>query len=143
MALTLADVGAVQILTSYLKKTQPAGGNDLTVKLFVNNITPTDADIAATYTEAAGGGYAAKILTAANWVTSVFSNIAQAAYVPQLTWTFTGALTANATIYGYYVVDADGVLIFAEKALTPFIPANNGDTLIFNPVIQLSKGTPT
>jgi hypothetical protein len=67
MALTLLDVGADQILKSYFNKTQPAGGNNLTLKLFTNNVTPSDAHTASNYTEASGGGYAAKTLTAGSF----------------------------------------------------------------------------
>lgn len=142
MALVLTDTGAIQILTKYFQNTLPAGGNNLTLKLFVNNITPGDTDTAGTYTEAAGGGYAVKTLTAANFSISAVSNIIQAAYTAQ-TFTFTGALTTNPTIYGYFVVDADGVLIYAEKASAAYTPANNGDAFTMTPVFQLSKGTPT
>lgn len=143
MSIVLSDAGAIQILTKYFKNIAPTNGNNYTLKLFTNNnITPVDSDTASTYTEADGGGYAAKTLTAASFTISTSAGIAQAAYAQQ-TFTFTGALTANATIYGYYVVDDDGALIYAEKASSSFTPTNNGDQYLITPVFQLSKGTPT
>ena len=137
MAIVLADVGAAKILTDYFI----TSGVNLTLKLFVTNVTPADTDVAGTYTVAVGGGYADKVLAAASWVQSSIGSIEQVAYAAQ-TFTFTGALTTNTTIYGYYVLDAAGVLIYAEAG-TPFTPANNGDTYTVTPKFQLSKGTPT
>jgi hypothetical protein len=137
MAIVLADVGAAKVLTDYFI-TQ---GTVLTLKLFATNTTPADTDVAGTYTVAAGGGYSDKALLAANWTESNVGGIEQVAYADQV-FTFTGALTTNGTIYGYYVVDAAGVLIYAEAG-TPFTPANNGDTYTVKPKFQFSKGTPT
>ncbi|HLC17492.1 MAG TPA: hypothetical protein VJM57_00565 [Thermodesulfobacteriota bacterium] len=142
MALTLMDIGADEILKTYFNNARPAGGNNLTIKLFTNNVTPADTDTAGTYTEATGGGYAAKTITNGSWTVTVGNDPSDAAYAQQ-TWTFTGALTTNPTIYGYYVVDADGTLLWAEKLAASFTPANNGDELKITPKFQLSKGTPS
>lgn len=142
MAMTVQDVGAEAGLKAQFNNTRAAGGNNLTLKLFVTDVTPADTDTAATYTEAVGGGYAAKTLTMGSWTVSIVSNIAQAAYAEQ-TWTFTGALTTNLTIYGYYVVDADNTIIFSEKLAATFTPSQNGDILRVTPVYKRSKGTPT
>lgn len=142
MALVLSDVGAAVILNKFFKDVAPTGGVNLTLKLFTSNTTPADTDTAATYTEAAGGGYAAKTLTAANWTVAQVSGIATASYAQQ-EFTFTGALTDSVSIYGYFVVDADGVLVYAERAAAAYTPANNGDKYNVTPEFQLSKGTPT
>jgi hypothetical protein len=143
MALVQLDAGARQIIKSYFKKVQPSGGNNLTLKLFCNNLTPVDTNVAGDFTEASGGGYSPITLLAANWTDSEVGGISQAAYAQQ-TFGFTGALTTNPTIYGAYIVDADGVAIFAERAPGGvFTPANNGDTYKVTPVWQLSNGTPT
>lgn len=138
MALVLADVGADAILGTYFNSS-PSLGN-LTLKLFATNVTPVDTHTAGSYTEAAGGGYASKTLTNGSWTLTTGNDPSDVVYAAQ-TFTFTGALTTNATIYGYYVVDAAGTLIFAE-AVTSFTPANNGDNLAITPKFQLSKGTP-
>jgi len=141
MALTLADIGADTILNAFFNNVWPAAGKDLTLKLFTNNITPADTDTAATYTEAAGGGYVAKTLTNGSWTVATANDPSDAVYALQA-FVFTGALTAGATIYGYYVVDADGVLLYAEKAASTFTPATSGDTYNVTPKFQASKGTP-
>jgi len=142
MAFVLADVGASALLRYAFNNTRAGGGNNLTLKLFATNVTPTESSTAASFTAAAGGGYADKTLTMGSWTVSNVGGIDQAAYAIQ-TWTFTGALTTNPAIYGYYLVDADNVLIGAETLVAPFTPANNGDQQTVTPVFQLSKGTPT
>ena len=139
MALVTADVGAVTQLDRALND---AAVTNLTLKLFVNDKTPADTDIATDYTVAVGGGYVDKTLTAGSWVCSIATNIAQAAYAQQ-EWVFTGPLTTNLTIYGYYIVDGSAVLQWAERLDTPFTPNINGDTLRVTPIYKLSKGTPT
>jgi hypothetical protein len=146
MALVLSDLGADQILKSYFNKSQPVGGNNLTLKLYTTNITPNPngGDTAAAYNaaEAAGPGYAAITLTAGSWTVTPANDPSDAVYAQQ-TFTFTGPLTSTAKdIYGYYVVDADGILIWAEKASGPFTPANNGDTYKITPKFQMSWGVP-
>lgn len=141
MALTLFDIGADAILKRYFNSTTPAGGNNLTIRLFTNNLTPLDTHTAASFTEAAGGGYSAITVTNGSWVVTVGNDPSDATYAQQ-TWTFTGALTTNPTIYGYTVEDADGVAIWGELFGTPFTPANNGDTLDIDPKFEASKGTP-
>lgn len=141
MAIQLADSGAAAILKAYFNNVWPAGGKNLTLKLFATNVTPSDTSTAGSFTEAAGGGYAAKTLTNGSWTESNVSGIEQVAYAVQ-TFTFTGALTTNPTVYGYYIVDADGNLVYAE-AQSAFTPANNGDQITITPTFQASKGTPT
>lgn len=139
--MVLMSEGAVQIANSYFKKTNPAAGNDLTLKLFVNDITPADDDVIGGYTEASGGGYSAKTLTASSFTVSTADGIVQASYARQ-SFVFTGALDTNSAIRGAYVVDADDVLICAEKAPAEYSPDDGGDIYAVDVVIQIG-GTPT
>ena len=141
MALTLVDIGADAILKKYFNDTDPTGGQNLTLKLFTSNTTPADTDTQATYTEATGGGYVVKTLTSGSWTVTVGNDPSDAVYAQQ-TWTFTGALTGSASIYGYYVVNADNILIWAERLGATFTPTSNGDQLLITPKFQMSKGTP-
>jgi hypothetical protein len=140
MALVLADVGADLILNTFFNATAQ---QNLKLKLFATDVTPADTDTHATYTEASGGGYAAKTLTNASWTVSSANDPSDAVYAEQ-TFTFTGALTTNGTIYGYYVTNNAGdCLVYAERFASSFTPANNGDQLKLTPKFQLSKGTPS
>jgi len=117
MSLIVPDVAEVDALTKILTP-------DLTIKLYGNNYVPTGISLAANFTEIAGGGYASKPLTFANWVITS-GTPSQGAY-PIQTWTFTGAINAPATIYGYYVVrNSDNLLMWAERfpaGSIPFVP---------------------
>lgn len=142
MALVLTDVGAVALLDIIFNDTRATAGDNITMKLFVNDVTPARSGVS--YTEAVGGGYVDIDLTiaAASWTTA--DNSPPDAIYAQQTYTFIGALDSpNTTIYGYYMVDADGTVLWAEKLTAPFTPANNGDTLKITPKFQMSSGTPT
>lgn len=107
----------------------------LTLRLYCNNITPSYTDTAGTYTEAAGGGYAAIALTGASWSAPSGSGPASTAYAQQ-TFTFTGALTTNATIYGmFYTLTTGGTIMAAELFGSTFVPATSGDTLKITPTL--------
>ena len=138
MMVTL-KTGTTQKLKSYFKKQNPAGGNDLTLKLFSNDITPTPSHTAADFVEVTGGGYAAKTLTASEFVVSEVAGIVQAAYEQQQ-FVFTGAAD---TIYGAFVVDADGVGICAERAPAVYTPVSAGNLYAVTPVYQESTGIPS
>jgi len=130
MAGTFVNTGATVMMNAWLNNTWPTSKN-LTLKLFTNNITPGTTTVVGDLTEAAGGGYAAITLTNGSWTVSSVTTPRQATYAQQ-TFTFTGALTSTATVYGYYIIDGNGVLVAAEKAGT-ITPANNGDTYICTP----------
>jgi hypothetical protein len=122
------EVIALSLLTNLITTAQ-----NLVYHLFATNVTPAETDTAGSYTEAAGGGYAAKTMTGASW-TATGGAPSHIDYAAQ-TWTFTGALTTNATVYGYYVTRATATdLVFAES-FTSFTPANNGDNIVLTPVI--------
>jgi hypothetical protein len=142
MSLVLGDVGAGQILKKYFNNTPPVGGNDYILKLYTNNIDPSDNDVASDYTEAVGGGYSDKTLTSGSFVISTVAGICQATYAQQ-EFAFSGPLTGNPAVYGYFVVDADGVFIFAEKAGASITPLAVGDKVTVDPMFQLTKGTPS
>lgn len=143
MPMVVADIGADEILKTYFNNARPSGGNNLTLKLYTNNYTPVDTSTAGSFTEASGAGYAAKTLTNGSWTVTPANDPSDAVYAEQ-TWTFTGALAGSASVYGYFVVDADGTLIFAELLGTgfPFQPLLNGDQIKVTPKFQASKGTP-
>jgi hypothetical protein len=141
MSLVFGDTGAESMLKARFNNQWPTV-KDLTIKLFTNNIVPTDDHTAVDYTEAAGGGYALKTLTCGSWTINPANNPRDAVYAEQI-WTFTGALSGSATVYGYFVVDDDGVFQWAEQISPVMAPANNGDQLKITPQFQLSKGTPT
>lgn len=131
MPLVVCNNGEVVALSYLVNKVTVT--RDLVYRLFATNVTPAETDVVGTYTEAAGGGYAAKTLTGASW--TVTGGAPTTASYAQQDYTFTGALTTNGTVYGYYVTRVtDGDLILAE-AFTSFTPTNNGDKILLTPQI--------
>jgi hypothetical protein len=124
MTVLVPDGGEVIALEYLVNKNGQT--EDLVYRLYSNNITPSETDVVGAFTEAAGGGYAAKPLTGANWVI-VSGNPAVASYARQ-DWVFSGPLTTNPNIYGYYVTRlSTGDLVYAEKAAAVATPTNSGD----------------
>jgi hypothetical protein len=131
MALLVPNVGEERMLRAIMNQTAP---ENLVLKLYTNNITPAEADTAATYTEASGFGYASVTLTPANFVFTPGAP-SDASY-PQIIFTFTGAL---GNVYGYYIVQAtSGILMWAERFTDgPYNIQNNGDQIKITPKITL------
>ena len=130
MALNVPDVGENIALEAFVNKT--AGQNQL-LKLYQNNITPSDTDTAGTYTEATFTGYAAISLTGASWGAAAAGTIT---YSAQQTFTSSGVVSN--TIYGYYIVQAvSGILMWSERDVSaPFTVANIGDAVKLTPTIS-------
>jgi len=131
MTITVPNLGEAEVLNKFLNQT-------LTLKLFSNDITPSDTDAVGDYTECAGGGYVSKSLTFGNWVV-VAGDPAQATY-PVQSFNFTGPTDAPSVLYGYYVVDASNVLLWSERfaaGVVPFTPVN-GTLIQVTPVFDVS-----
>jgi hypothetical protein len=109
---------------------------NLTLKLYVNDVTPGDSDTAGTYTEMSTQGYAAKTLTAGSW-TVLATSAALALYAEQ-TWTFDGT-GGSTTVYGYFVVEAGGVLLWAERFGAPITIVDNGDDIAVTPLLTVAR----
>ena len=141
MAQMIVNLGAKAIANAYLNNAWPAGGKNLTLRLYTNTHTLASTDATAQLTEATGGGYAGIALTNGSWTLAFTGSIWTATYTQQ-TFTLTGPLTTNPNAIGYYITDADGVVITEEAFAVAFSPFNNGDAKPVTPTIQFSHGTP-
>jgi len=141
MAILLHDFGAVRILLSYFRNSQPSNPRTYYLCLYTNPTPPVDTDNATNMREAYGGGYARIVLPCNTWQVPDGNEIPEAQNIERL-FTFSGPLQDYPTIKGYYVLDADGELIYSEPEAVPYTPVNNGDTLAITPAFMLSKGTP-
>lgn len=112
------DSGSLDQLTDYFNN------NSFELRLFVNDITPAEEDDLGDYIEASGGGYAAKTISG-GWAGSIVLGDAQVA-ITIASFTFSGALTTNPTIYGWYLTRGS-VLVMADKMAVPFTPSGDGD----------------
>jgi hypothetical protein len=127
MGLVVPDVLEVEILT---EKLTPA----LTLRLYGNNVTPSGSSSTASFIEIAGGGYASKPLTFANWIITA-GDPSIALYNATQTWLFTGPINAPGSIYGYFVTrNSDGKLMWAERfasTIVPFAPIGGSKINVF------------
>ncbi|OPY15252.1 MAG: hypothetical protein A4E66_00171 [Syntrophus sp. PtaB.Bin001] len=119
-------------------------GDDYYLKLFTNSALTPDLDMEpADFTEAAGGGYAHQVVDSSVDFTTEYANNPPDIIMDEVTFSFTGPLTGNATVYGYYFQTQNGNYVDSAKLLdTPFTPASGGGTLKFTPRIQAGNGTP-
>jgi hypothetical protein len=105
---------------------------DLYLKLFVNNLTPTKAVTAASFTEANGFGYVAfTLIKGTEWAfTPGDPSKAETAF---MTFTFTGAL---GMVYGYWIEGSvSGKVYWCERFTAPIAVTVTGDKVII-PVVQ-------
>lgn len=129
MALNVPTVGSNAILEMIVNKT---AAQNLSLRLYINNITPADTDTAATYTEAGFPGYSAITLTGASWNAASSESIS---YGSQQSFTCSGSATDD--VYGYYVIQVTStILLWSERdASAPFAVRNSGDVIKITPTI--------
>jgi hypothetical protein len=130
MAGVLLNQGEVVMLEAFVNKTAP---QNLRLKLFTNNVTPAEGDTEATYTEAAGNGYADVLLTGSTWGAAAAGAPSSIAYAQQ-TYTFTGAL---GNVYGYYLTQTTSAKAVAAERFSdgPYNIVNNGDQIKITPTL--------
>lgn len=136
MALVLPSAAEKTVLDFLLGAATPS---NQVLKLFTNNIAPSDTDTASTYTEMATLGYVAKTLTKTAWATMAGATGAPAVSTyAQQTWTFTAGTAVP--VYGYFVIDSTtGLLLWAEAFGTAKVVQNTGDQILITPAITLSR----
>lgn len=130
MPVVFPNVGEGIALKALVNNAAP---QDLVLRLYSNNITPAETDTAATYTEATGGGYAAKSLAGASW--TITEGAPSFAGFAQQSWVFTAAI---GNLYGYYYTQTtSGLLVAAERFPDgPYNIANVNDEVRVTPRIE-------
>ena len=129
MALRVTDEGEVIALKALLNHT---AGQNLVLKLYQNNITPADTDVAGTYTECTFTGYANVTLKGGSWTVTPGAP-AVASYAQQ---TFTSSADQAAqNVYGYFLTQlGSGTLVYAERFTgAPFVIQNLNDNIKVTP----------
>lgn len=111
----------------------------LTLRLFINNITPSVTDTVGMYTEATFPGYTS--IAAGSWSALGLdgNNNYQWAELAQV-WTSTGP--SGDTVYGYYLTNSSGDLVMAEAAPTPFAMSLSGLSYSVTPNFYLGQILP-
>lgn len=128
MALTVPIVGR----TKMMDLLKGAFGTTLRFKLYQNNYTPDANSIISSFTEATFDGYT--FLNETVWNASALDGSNRG--VSQggtLTWTKSAGATGN-NIYGYFVTDASGNLLWAERGpAAPYPMTTVGQTFQLGP----------
>ena len=125
MTLVLPNQGEQITLEAMVGKT---AGQNLVLRLFKSNTTPSESTTEASLTEANFTGYSAITLTAASW-TYTSGDPSSIAYAQQ---TFTSSAGSQSqAVYGYYVTQVtSGKLVWVERFTDgPYTIVNNGDTI--------------
>lgn len=131
MTIVIPNHGEGDGLSAFVNK---AAVSDLIMRLYSNNITPAETDTAATYTESAFTGYAAKNLVGANWTVTEGAPSTASYAMQQYTST---AGSQAASVYGMFMTRTTGGRIALAERFTgaPFSIVNNGDYIQVTPQI--------
>ena len=121
MAVVITNLGRQKTLEYVLGKRTTT--ESLILKLYSNDVIPSDDDVIGSYTEVTGGGYTSKLLDSNSWIIEDGS-----AFYPEEVWTFDDAI---GTVYGYYLVNGvSNEVIFAERFPgAPYTVVSNGDII--------------
>lgn len=110
------------------------------LRLYTNNITPLDSDIATRYTECTLAGYSPIALQNLTWTTRVAGGVAFKAAAP-VTYVFNPYSGPQITVYGSYcTVSSTGQdMYYASPFSTPFRVSLAGDRLQVVPAVSLRR----
>jgi len=104
-----------------------ASPGNVNLRLYNNNVTPSETDTLSTYTESTASNYTAIVLAGGSWTVSSGSPNGATATYPQVDFNFSAA----DTIYGYFVTTSGGGnLLWAERfSSSPFTLPGSGGTI--------------
>lgn len=129
MALKVPDASERAILATLVT----AWGATLDVKLFKNDYQPVDGSVVGNFTEADFSGYAAVDMAGGAVDPANDAGGRAVATWNEVSFTHNGG-GVNNSIYGYYVVDGGGNLLWAERfSVAPISQDSNGDQIRFVP----------
>lgn len=99
-----------------------------TFHLFVNLYTPTPQDSVSNYTECTIPGYSPIQLNPSLWSGGIVAGPRAFWQYPMITWVFDAYATAQQTIFGYWVQDSTGNVLYSELFPAPFpVPPTGGE----------------
>lgn len=135
MPFVVPSVGEVVLLELIRGNMLNLGGG---IFLFKNDYTPDNDTILTDFTEADFTGYASQAIPATWALTTVIAGRAFTSNAPMV-FLCTGGATPN-NIYGYWITDGSGNLIFAERfASAPLVMDTAGQTISVTPSVTLSS----
>lgn len=132
--IVMTDAGVGQILQCYFAAT------DLWLRLYTNQPSLNRNTTFGDFTEATSGGYESIGLSAGDWVYEGDNDPVYVSYAEQ-TFTFSGGLEGDASIYGWYITE-NGVVVCMKELASPVTPTTPGDNLKITPILYASGGIP-
>lgn len=136
--LKVPDVGEIRLLNTLAT----AWGNTLKCRLYTGLKVPADGDVLADYTaiEADFSGYAQADMNNPVVAGAVDGNGRANMEWDEVSFTHNGGPTNN-TVTGYFVVDAGGNLLWAERFTQEVQQDANGKQVRFVPAFDLNSRT--
>ena len=110
-------VGDLQLLTDLIS----VWANTLVIHLFQNNYTPVDGTVVGDFVEATFDGYGSQGVS--TWGSPTIVGPRGQTQAASNTWTKAAGTNPN-LIYGYYILDGAGNLLWAERDPAAPIPMN-------------------
>lgn len=103
-----------------------SSGGDLKLKLFINDIIPSNATVIEDITECSYSGYSPINLTGSNWLTDTTDGTTVTSYEQQ-----TFSLLEGGLVYGYFITSNSGSDLFWIERFSgaPFEVPNGGGTI--------------
>lgn len=133
MTLVVPDEGERRLLEYIVNKASPT---NVVIHLYVNSVDlSTETFTASSFTEATASGYSSVTLNGASWTVSTVAGVSTAVYDDTITFSF----TAGQSVYGYYMTNTSGAILWAEQFPgAPFnLPVTGGDISV-RPQVQLN-----
>lgn len=136
MALLVPNVGEgrmIRLITNSVTTT----GENLKIRLFKSNTTPTSTMTLSDYTEATFTGYTSVTATSASWT---INEGAPTSATQAAATTFTCSSATSESIYGYYLSQENSsILLWSERFSDgPYVITNNGDKIILTAQLTVS-----
>lgn len=136
MALLVPNVGEgrmIRLITNSVTTT----GENLKIRLFKSNTTPTSTMTLSDYTEATFTGYTSVTATSASWT---INEGAPTSATQAAATTFTCSSATSESIYGYYLSQENSsILLWSERFSDgPYVITNSGDKIILTAQLTVS-----
>ena len=98
------------------------------IHLYVNLYAPTPQDTVSSYVECTLPGYSFVTFQSSQWSGGISPGPIAVYTYPQITWTFDPYQSAQQTVFGYWVQDSSGSVLYAELFPAPFpVPPQGGE----------------
>lgn len=126
-SIRLYDGASVDLCTTYLNGVASPGA--FWYHAFVNDFSPSPATVIGAFTECTTAGYSAEHVLNSGWVPVTSPSGTTRAVNSLFAWVLTDAVT----LYGYYVEDGSGNLLWSQRFDTPVVFGALGGTVTIEP----------